>query len=68
MKEVHAYLNEDDTYRIHIIGEEYISDQLCTVKGFYPRAIIKIEALEAMDDKSSNEMFTLEIDDDDELL
>ena len=61
LKEIHAYKNEDGTFRIHTIGEENVCDQPHIIKGMIPRAKLTIEALT---EQSTDEIFTLEVKDD----
>ncbi len=57
MKEIHAYINEDGTYRVEGIG--YVTDngELKEVAVKISRAKIAVEALV---EKSSGEIFSIE--------
>jgi hypothetical protein len=61
MKEIHAYRNEDGTYRVHAICDDaYYGDQWYHVGQDIPRAKIYIEALA---DKNSGEIINLTLED-----
>lgn len=45
MKEVHAYINDDGTYRIDVIGEVCINGELIDACAEIPRAKLSIECL-----------------------
>lgn len=70
MKEIHAYLNEDGTYRVEIIGEVkhnivatdgYYSKETIESKTIVPRAKIQIDALI---DHDSGEIFSIELNEE----
>jgi hypothetical protein len=62
MKEIHAYRNEDGTYRIRAICDDALyGDQWCHVAQDIPRAKIHIEALA---DYSSGKIFDIEVADE----
>lgn len=58
LQEIHAYRNNDGTFTVHTTGEEYVCNQLCSIKGIVPRAILTIKSLTGL---SSDEKLTLEI-------
>lgn len=45
MKEIHAYLNDDGTYRLECIADAYIDGELMEAKIMYERAKLIIDAL-----------------------
>lgn len=59
MKEIHAYLNKDGTYRVDGVGYAMDSGALKDVAVRIPRAKINIEAMPEEEDKY--ELFTIEI-------
>lgn len=59
MKEIHAYRNEDGTYRIRSIYDDaYYGGQWCHVVQDIPRAKIYIEALA---DNDSGEIYSIDV-------
>ena len=46
MKEIHAIQNEDGTYRLEMITEIYVGEELTSAKVVYERANLKIDALQ----------------------
>jgi hypothetical protein len=62
MKEIHAYRNEDGTYRIRAICDDICcNDQWHHVLQDIPRAKIQIEALA---DQGSGKIFDMVVDDE----
>ena len=68
MKEIHAYLNDDGTYRVEILGithqtklfNKHTMKETTETKMEIPRASIQIEAYTNED---TYEIFTFEVDD-----
>ena len=56
MKEIHAYLNDDDTYRIEGIGQAYDNGELVDVTIKAARAKISVDVLV---EPSSGELYTV---------
>lgn len=64
MKEIHAYRNEDGTYRIRVkCDDAYYGNQWCHVMQDIPRAKIHIEALA---DQASGKIFDIEVEDEED--
>lgn len=62
MKEIHAYRNEDGTYRLECIAETYIGGELMEAKVVYGRAKLTIDALTS---HSSGTICELVVEEDD---
>lgn len=62
MKEIHAYKNEDGTYRVECITDTNIDGELMEAKIIYERATLTIGALTG---SSSNTICELIVEDDD---
>lgn len=45
MKEIHAYDNGDGTYRLEMITDTYVNNELMSAKVIYERAKLTIDAL-----------------------
>lgn len=58
MKEIHAYINEDGTYRVEGVGYATDNGELREVAVIIPRAKIDIEALAAQD---SGKIYSIEV-------
>ena len=63
MKEIHAYRNEDGTYKLEVVGEYYGKGELMEFHVIYERA--KIESKDFVL-KSHGELFSIEVEDGDE--
>jgi hypothetical protein len=56
MKEIHAYLNEDGTYRVEVVGCAIANGELKEITYECPRAKITVEPLAAI---GSDEICTI---------
>lgn len=63
MKEMHAYQNEDGTYRVSYIGYATANGELKEVKIELPRARLTVEAFPEV---SSDTIFSVIVNDDSE--
>ena len=62
MKEIHAYKNDDDTYRLECIADTHIDGELMESKIIYERATLTIGALAG---SSSDTICELVVEEDD---
>jgi len=61
MKEIHAYLNDDGTYRLECIADTHIGGELMEAKIIYERVTLTIGALTS---PTSNTICELIIEED----
>lgn len=63
MKEMHAYRNEDGTYKLEIVGEYYNKGELMEAHVIYER--VKLESKDLVM-RSRGEIFSITVDNGDD--
>lgn len=64
MKEIHAYRNEDGTYRLECIADTNINGELMEAKVVYERARLNIDPLVGLSSGTICELIVEENDDE----